>query len=439
MSKILRRGVALAGAAALTLTLAPFASAAVIDPDLPITIEPVAGASVYRIADRDRIGTAIEAAQSRDDWGSGATRLIWDCDGVNQTWLDGQPVVNTPTRQWQVGDQVQMPAPGMGHDAQVTCTVISAPAGQQNMDIIIARSDDYADALAATPLADVLDAPVLINPTAALDARNAAEIQRLAGLRGNKVRVTVHLLGGTNALSHAVENAIDAIPGVDYTLRYQGIDRYETAVNIAWVTVQAYGILSGADIYNINPYVTTGTNFPDALAAGAAAADNDGVVLLTAGEQMDKRGFTDQFLTDLNDWVNDDSGPWWLQDINTNENFAVGGPAVRALRAADVRVAAEYNGRDRYETAVLVAEGTFDDPTNFAVVSGQNYPDAVVASAYIANADGPLLLSHPTYLTKVTADYLAANVDNGDVVVTFGGTGTLTPAVTQQIAALFNY
>lgn len=436
MSKNLRRGVATLGVGALALTLAPFSSADVIDPDLPITIQPVAGASVYRIADRDRIGTAIEAAQSRNDWGRGATQLVWDCDGNNVTPFDGRPV---NTNRWEEGDQIQVPVtlPNPTNN-QVTCTAVTAPAGQQFMDIVVARSDDYADALAATPLADVIDAPVLINPTATLDARNAAEIRRLAGLRGNAF-VTVHLLGGTNALSHDVENAIDAVQGVDLTLRYQGIDRYQTAVTLGAVTVQFYGIESGANIRNINPYVTTGVNFPDALAAGAAAAENDGIVLLTRGEQMDRRGFTEDFLTELNTWVNDDQGPWWLQDVNTTENFAVGGPAVRALRAADVRVAAEYDGRDRFETATLTASDTFDDPSNFAVVSGWNYPDAVVASAYIANSDGPLLLSDPKRLTPVTASYLSANVDNGDKVITFGGTGTLSVGVTQAIADLFNY
>ncbi|MDO5500240.1 MAG: cell wall-binding repeat-containing protein [Propionibacteriaceae bacterium] len=438
MSKNLRRSaVAAVGAAALALPLALPANAAVIDPDLPITIQPVAGASVYRIADRDRIGTAIEAAQSRDDWGRGASQWVWECDGNNVVPRDGQPVNNT--NRWNLGDEIQVGLPN-NPDNQVTCTVVSAPAGLQFMDIIVARSDDYSDALAGTPLADVLDAPVLINPTDKLDSRNAAEIARLAGLRGTNTLVTVHLLGGTNALSHNVENQVDAVTGVDRTFRYQGIDRYETAVNLGYVTVEAYGIESGADIMNVNTYVTTGINFPDALAAGAAAAENDGIVLLTKGEEMDGRGYTDDFIAGLNDWVNDDDWSWlnWM-DINTNENFGVGGPAVRALRAADVRTAANYDGRDRYETATLTAEGTFDNPTNFAVASGLNYPDAVVASAYIANSDGPLLLSHPTNLTPVTAAYLSDNVDNGDKVVTFGGTGTLSNTVTQQIAELFNY
>ncbi|NCD18253.1 MAG: cell wall-binding repeat-containing protein, partial [Actinobacteria bacterium] len=377
-------------------------------------IAEVESASVIRIADRDRIGTAIEAAQTRDwGWAYGPDTLIWQCTGGLSVW-DGGEV--DPDSDFELGDTILVPIKAEDMDDLkkakpkdrdkflVECTVVPAPAETTGINIIVARSDDYSDALAATPLADVLDAPVLINPTDELDPRNAAEIARLAGDRDS---VVVHLLGGTNALSAAVETAIDDIAGVGGTTRLQGIDRYETAVNIAWVTVQNYAIESGATLENVNPYVTTGINFPDALAAGAAAAANDGVVLLTKGEALDSRGFTEDFLVDLNDWVAHTEF-WW--DVNTTETFAVGGPAHRALVANDIRFVEAYDGADRYETATLAAEGTFGDPSFFAVVSGMNYPDAVVASAYIANADGPLLLSAPDALTPVTAAYLADNV-----------------------------
>ncbi|NCD21189.1 MAG: cell wall-binding repeat-containing protein, partial [Actinobacteria bacterium] len=384
------------------------ASAEVVDPDLPLIpgIAEVESASVIRIADRDRIGTAIEAAQTRSDWGFRVEGWnIWQCSGGDATnWLYNGSLAFLP-----LGTVIEVPAiTTPDQKDRVECTVVKGPDRYSGIDIIIARSDDYSDALAATPLADVRDAPVLINPTATLDPRNAAEIARLAAGRD---RVVVHLLGGTNALSAAVETAIDAIPGVDVTSRLQGIDRYETATNIARVTVEHYGIESGASLENVNAYVTTGINFPDALAAGAAAAANDGVVLLTKGEALDSRGFTEDFLIDLNDWVNDtDPILFHRIDINTTETFAVGGPAHRALVANDIRFVEAYDGADRYETATLAAEDTFGDPSFFAVVSGMNYPDAVVASAYIANADGPLLLSAPDALTPVTAAYLADNV-----------------------------
>src|SRR5439155_16258885 len=135
--------------------------------------------------------------------------------------------------------------------------------------VVLARSDLFPDALAGTPLACAQNAPLLITPAAALDPRVAAELQRvLASGR------TVYLLGGTNALSAAVEASVRAL-GYG-TVRYAGPDRYGTAVRIALA-----GLGSPA-----TALVATGINFPDALAGGAAGCKTHGAVLLTAGSAM---------------------------------------------------------------------------------------------------------------------------------------------------------
>lgn len=443
MSTKMRRGVFAAfaaGAMALTMTPAAFADLDDSDGAPPVIVpdEQVSEAEVFRIADSTRILTAIEASQSRTDWGQiySNTMKLWDCS-VAGFWMDGMPVFHDG---WEIGDYYYpiWETPHSDEEARVRCEVVEGPTRTWGkMDIIVSRSDDYPDALSAAPLADVLDAPILLNPTGALDADVRAEIARLAAVAGEGRRgwVTVHLLGGTDALSHDVENAIDTIPGVDRTLRYQGLDRFETAVNIAEVTVDSYGLESGADGNDVNVYLTTGRNFPDALAAGAAAANNDGVVLLTDGEGLDRRGTTEQFLIDLEDWVYDER---W--DINTSEIFAVGGPSVRAVEAFEIRVAGKYMGVNRYETATKTAEAVFDlDPAgtdNFAVVSGEGFADALVASGYIANLDGPLLLTQPTALNGFTAAYLNDVVEDGDRIFTFGGPDALRLAVTNEIKAL---
>ena len=92
-----------------------------------------------------------------------------------------------------------------------------------------------------------------------------------------------------------------------------------------------------------------------------------------------------------------------------------------------------------YETAAMLARKAFDNPSDFVVASGENYPDGVVAGAYAANLDAPLLLTTSASLRKVTADYLSEKVDNGERVVVFGGPGSIAPSVSQEIAAAFNY
>lgn len=508
MSSKIRRGVvATLAAGALSLSLAPTALAASIDTDsdgfIAVPSEEVMSAGIYRIADETRILTAIEASQSRNDWGNITTNteLVWECS-VEGQYPDGEPVPGYYDEDgvwqysyelgdykyvggwggdgffegwtygeyegygwgWMLGGEFMDNASfiemynygwisgstfgwwnGSGWVDMVRCDVVVGSVDTfGKMDIIVARADEYSDALAAAPMADVLDAPILLNPTAALDDDVRDEIARLAALAtdaglsddGFDVHadaVTVHILGGTNALSHDVENAIDDIENVDLTIRYQGIDRYQTAVKIAEQTIDHYRLESGADGNDVNVYLTTGINFPDALAAGAAAANNDGVVLLTKGTVLDSRGFTDAFLTDLETWVIDE-----LWDINTSEIFAVGGPSATAAADFDIRLADSYVGADRYETATITATEVFagQDVDFFAVVSGEGFADALVASGFIANLDGPLLLTKATYLSDVTADYLEANVNNGDAVITFGGPDSLRLAVTDAIADL---
>lgn len=458
--KIGRGAVAALAAGAMAVTLGSAASAEVIDEDNPIISVPVAtvgSATLHRIADADRIRTAVKASQSAN-WGDVNTYFDkeWSCEGNYANNSFDKTVSYQP-----LGTKIMVPvyvAPRKEWIAVECTTVAVNERTHGRMDIIVSRSDDYPDALAAATLADVLDAPILLHPTNLVDNDSRpdhtsmglhpavkAEIQRLANLAGSDGQVTVHVLGGTGAISHDVENAIDAIPGVDRTFRYQGVNRYDTATNIANVTVGAYGIESGASLRDVNVYLTTGENFPDALSAGAAAAENDGVVLLTKGEGWDQDGFTRGFLDRLRNWVNDDA--WWIK--NTSEIFAVGGPAVRAASGSDgVDLAAGYSGVNRYETAELVARGTFDDPSHFGIVSGEIFADAVIGSGFMANADGPLLLTENDSLNEYTASYLRdneegyvppqPNVDNGDTIVVFGGGQSVSMNVSNQVKALLD-
>lgn len=326
------------------------------------------------------------------------------------------------THRWGRGHDQDVQVGASGNSVQ--CTTVTARYASA-LDIVVARSDDYADALAATPLADIVNAPVLINPSAALDPRNASEITRLAA---GYDRVQVHLLGGTSALSASVQSAIAGLRGVDVVTRHAGQDRYGTAVALAWTAVYWYGLEYGTDGVPVHIYLTTGTNFPDALAAGTAAAGNTGVVLLTADATLG--GATARAVEELTRWVHVRRWQHGAPKI-----LAVGGPAVAAARSGGLS-ATSLMGADRYQTAVKVAAQSGVDPQSFAVVPGANFPDAVVASAYIANADGVLLLSKPDQLTPSTANFLRTNLDAGDQVIAFGGPQVLSQGVVTGMAGM---
>lgn len=89
MSKKIGRGaLAAVAAGALALSLGSTATAAVVDPDNPIISVPeatVGNAKLHRIADADRILTAVKASQSYNAWGDIETtnNNVWQCGGAH--------------------------------------------------------------------------------------------------------------------------------------------------------------------------------------------------------------------------------------------------------------------------------------------------------------------------------------------------------------------
>ena len=71
---------------------------------------------------------------------------------------------------------------------------------------MIARADDFADALAGTPFAVHVAGPLLITDKAALDVRVREEIRRVLSATGQ-----VYLLGGAEALSPVVVDGVTSL------------------------------------------------------------------------------------------------------------------------------------------------------------------------------------------------------------------------------------
>jgi hypothetical protein len=254
---------------------------------------------------------------------------------------------------------------------------------------VIARSDDFADALAGAPLAVAKTAPLLLTPSSTLDSRVMDEIERIL-----PAGETVYLLGGTAALSPAVATELtDA--GYD-VVRFAGSDRYGTATEIA-----DEGLGNPTTLL-----LATGRNFPDALSAGAAAAKVGGAVLLTNGSSMPSA--TQSYLT---------AHPGATR-------VAIGAPAA----AADPGALA-IAGESRYETATLVADHFFSSPPVVGVASGERFPDASAGGAHAGNRGGPLLLVRRTSLPTVTADYLTANKASIATANLYGGTAVIAENV----------
>ncbi|HVB92947.1 MAG TPA: cell wall-binding repeat-containing protein, partial [Acidimicrobiales bacterium] len=234
--------------------------------------------------------------------------------------------------------------------------------------VVIARSDDYADALAGGPLAAARRAPLLITPGSALDPRVLAEVRRVAPAGS-----TVYLLGGRGALSPSVSAAVQA---AGYkVVRLAGPDRYGTAVAVADALGDPGTVL-----------VAKGDSFPDALSASDAAVGR-GAVLLSSGSTLPTAT----------------SG--YLAAHRPSAVYAIGGPAAQALGSA---ATASLVGSDRYGTAVAVAQRFFPGAKAAGLASGTNFPDALAAAPMLGAAGEPLLLTDPANLPAEVKSYLAS-------------------------------
>jgi putative cell wall-binding protein len=271
----------------------------------------------------------------------------------------------------------------------------SFPTDHSAGAVVLSRDDLFPDALAGTPLAVNKNAPLLLTHSESLVAPTSAEIQRVLSPGG-----TVYLLGGNVALQPAVETSVQ---GLGYnTVRLQGPDRYRTAIAIAQHLGDPNKIL-----------LATGTLFPDAVTAGAAAAHVSGAVLLTEGSSQNF--FTGQYLA-----------------AHPGDNVtAVGGPAVAAAPTAT-----PVMGADRYETSTKVADHFFTNPTAVGVATGTLYPDALTGGAGInEQGAGPVLLTDPATLPAVVQAWLTAHKSTITLAVVFGGTAAVSTPVFNAITA----
>lgn len=322
---------------------------------------------------------------------------------------------------------------------------------------ILASSADYSDALAAAPLAEILSAPILL-----ANADGTLDPQVKSYLANNFNFVIIASGPGVipNSTKDALNDALVNVWGNIYagvnTARIAGVNRYETAGTLAIASL----VFSNEDwTSGTNFILADGRNFPDALAAGPAAAKVDnGVVLLTAGADG-VPSFTAQFLVGNSVSFSPATIAWlpaWLPGgvvidwnnigaFNHQSITVVGGAAKAAAEKGalgNITEPIEYDyslvGADRYETATLVAGNYFgSEPIYYTIASGQQFPDAVVAGGWAANVGGPLLLTRDNTLPASTKSYLVDAADNGDKFVVFGGTGSVTPAVSQELAATF--
>lgn len=275
--------------------------------------------------------------------------------------------------------------------------------------VVIARDDDYADALASGPLAADLTAPLLLTPRDRLAEEVAAEVDRL----GAEEAV---LAGGPAALSDAVAASLRD-RGLSVR-RVAGPNRFATAAAIA----TAIGV--GSDVLVAEgDHADPARGWPDALSAGAYGAALGRPVLLVTHARLPQE--TAELLDGSVDVT------------------VVGGPAAvsdEVVAAIDARagIVRRVAGENRYATSVQAARAARDAGAGAAIVhlaTGRSFADALVGSAAAGVSGGVMLLIDGQDLdgSPAARDLLgewARGISSARIV---GDTRAVTPATEEQI------
>ncbi|WP_162940261.1 cell wall-binding repeat-containing protein [Gryllotalpicola protaetiae] len=234
------------------------------------------------------------------------------------------------------------------------------------------------------------------------------------------LRVPASVLA-VSALAVALLTAATVAPaaatsGSITTSRVSGADRYATAVAVA-----QDGYPNTAPVV----FIAAGTNFPDALGAGPAAAKLGGPLLLTP-----PGGLPDEVVAEL-------------KHLNPGTIDIIGGtaaipdPLFQLIQAAVPGATVNrLAGADRYATSRAVVGNVFTTAHTAYLATGANYPDALSAAAAAGSQADPVILINGS-ATTLDSDTLAEFAQLGvtDVVIA-GGPVSISAAIEGQLDSL---
>lgn len=212
------------------------------------------------------------------------------------------------------------------------------------------------------------------------------------------------------ATATVVTTAPDQVAAAPVVTRVAGTNRYETAAAVGTEYFPA-GVATA--------YVATGVDYPDALAAGVAAATEDAPVLLTAPTALPTA--TARALSALR--------PGRIVVVGGANAVSEG--VLQQLRAYTTGGVVRIAGSDRFDTAARLSRSRFPSAATVFVATGRNFADALAAAPAAAASNAPLLLLDAARIPAPTAAELT-RLNPGRIVV-LGGPGAVSAAVVDQL------
>lgn len=191
--------------------------------------------------------------------------------------------------------------------------------------------------------------------------------------------------------------------------RVAGDNRYSTAAQLAQDS-----FVRGVPV----TYIASGLDFPDALTGSALAGHEGGPILLTRPDALPTASI--EALSALK--------PGKI--VVVGGTGAVSNDVVRQLRGYTEGRVLRISGQDRYATAANLAK-RFKDPDTIFVATGEDFPDALAASARAGSEGVPVLLVRRNSVPAATTAALDASDPKRIVVV--GGRDAVSAKVYTEL------
>ena len=244
---------------------------------------------------------------------------------------------------------------------------LKKPLGVGKFDaIVLARSNNYPDALSGSSLAAEAKAPILMV--------NDSVLKDTIDYINNNINPqgTVYILGGNLAVSEGFETGYREELELNI-VRLGGADRYETNLlilnEVDRLHIEKHGVP------NKNILVCTGKSYADSLAAGSL-----GQPMLLASDMFTREQMR------------------YMQERGESAFTIIGGTKALGKNietdcnkfGTSTRVA----GENRYDTAVQIAKKYYGaSPEKVILVYGDNFPDGIAAGPLAHFMKAPILLT----------------------------------------------
>lgn len=258
-----------------------------------------------------------------------------------------------------------------GDDRYKTMALVSKEAFPEDGScetVVIARGNEFPDALAASGLAGTLGAQVLITETDELTAETKAEIKRLGAKRAV-------VLGNEYSISARTFNEIKSLVGGNAE-RIGGAERFETALEI-------YKAGKG---WGTTAVVATGTKAADSLSISPIAYNLSAPVFLVGEGGSVSQDVLDAIAKGGFDKV-----------LVLGDKYSVSDDSLAQIKKL-VSDTERIGGADRYVTSQLTAEWAVEhagfayDSVLLTAGRDEKYADALVSSSLGGQGKSPLLL-----------------------------------------------